>query len=95
MQSQAIGIGRMRTGRTGRARRGARAASVLLAAFSAIVATVGLSIATSAVASAATTWSSPSQIAVPTTSLSGSLAGVSCVDSTDCTAVDPPAVSVE
>jgi hypothetical protein len=48
---------------------------------------IGLSIATSNAASAATTWGPPTQIAAATTALSGSLAGVSCVDPTDCTAV--------
>jgi hypothetical protein len=48
---------------------------------------IGLSIATSNVASAATTWGPPTQIAAPAAPLSGSLAGVSCVDPTDCTGV--------
>ena len=52
-----------------------------------ILVTLGLSIATSAVASAATVWSPPTQIAAPSPPLSGSLDSVSCVDPTDCTAV--------
>ena len=64
-----------------------RAASILLAALSSILVTIGLSIATSAVASAATVWSPPTQIAAPSPPLSGSLTRVSCVDPTDCTAV--------
>jgi hypothetical protein len=70
-----------------RAGHGTSTAGVLLAAFSAVVATIGLSIVTIEAASAATTWSAPSQVAIPATSLTGSLSGLSCVDSTDCTAV--------
>jgi hypothetical protein len=58
-----------------------------MAAFTAMAATVGLSIATSAVATATTVWSVPTQTSMAATTLSGSLSGVSCVDATDCTAV--------
>jgi hypothetical protein len=87
MRSQTIEGERILADRVGRKKAGARAARVLLATLSAILGTIGLSIATSDAASAATTWGPPTQIGAPTASLSGSLAGVSCVDPTDCTAV--------
>jgi hypothetical protein len=87
MRSQTIEGGRILASRAGSKRAGARAAGVLFAALSSILLTIGLSFATSEAASATTTWGPPTQIAAPTASLSGSLAGVSCVDPTDCTAV--------
>ncbi len=87
MRSQTIEGRQILGGRAGRTRAGVRAASVLLAALSSILVTIGLSMATSDVASAAATWGPPTQIAAPTAPLSGSMAGVSCVDPTDCTAV--------
>jgi hypothetical protein len=87
MRSQTVEGRQTRAGRARRQRIGAGPASILLVAVSSILVTIGLSMATSAPASAATTWVPPTQVATPTAPLSGSLAGVSCVDPIDCTAV--------
>ena len=83
MRSHGVKARARRLGQAGRRRSATTAASVVLTALSSILVSLGLSIATTAAASAASTWSSPTSIAAPTPPLSGSLDAVSCVDPTD------------